>query len=253
MLSEISEHVLLECTDTVKETSADANPDDTGGKTEGMYYISSWENDDMSEALDFAAEVGHEKCVDALIQSGSDANEGIPLWSEVCAGLDKCLDLLIKDGAEVEPMLLTEASMRGHEKMCQSPSEGRGQYYNINTVERFDDTDGKTPLMLALEKNKKSCMFCLIEMGADVNFKSSVGETAVYCAALAGAEDCLVELIKAGADIYFETDFQKTTLHAALEAKSSSCVEHLLNEGAGFVAVKLYDVLELFANFRVFL
>ena len=43
------------------------------------------------------------------------------------------------------------------------------------------------------------------------------------------------------------TDRQETPVRAALEAKSSSCVEHLLNAGAGVEAVKMHNVLELFA------
>ena len=253
-LSEISEHGHVKCTDEVKETVVDDNPDDNSyfshddyddGNIESMHYVSSWENDFMSTALDFAAQLGHEKCVQALLRAGADVNEEYPILSAVCAGRDQCLDLLIKAGAEVKPMLLTEASRRGHEK-CVKLLLKAG--VNINTVESLDDAHEKTALMYAAEKSKENCMVSLLEMGADVNFKNSSGETAVYCAALAGAEDSLLQLIKSGADVNITTNMQETPLYAALRVYSSSCVEHLLNEGAGVEAVKQYYILELVAS-----
>ena len=88
-LSESSEHGHVKCTDTIKETSADVKPDEESclsrddcgdGSIDSRYYVSSWENDEISTALQFAAQLGHEKCVDALIRAGADANEGQPSW-----------------------------------------------------------------------------------------------------------------------------------------------------------------------------
>ena len=97
--------------------------------------------------------------------------------------------MLIKAGAEVDPWLLTEAAIRGHDK-CIKPLLKAG--VNINMTGSFTDAWEKTALMYASERSKEACMVSLIEMGADVNFKNSSGKTAVYYAALAGAENSLV-------------------------------------------------------------
>ena len=214
---------------------------------DGMYYVSSWENYDISVALNLAVEHGHEKCVDALIRAGADVNEGYPIDWAVWKGHDKCLDLLIKAGADVEPGLLMKASKRGHVKCIKLLLKAG---VNVNATGDYDTyhTDDKTALMLASEENKEASVISLIELGADVNFKNSRGETAVYYAASGGAKDCLVQLIKAGADVNDWIDTHESPLHAALEARSSRCVIHLLNEGAGHKAMKVSNLLESFAH-----
>ena len=88
-----------------------------------------------------AAQIGHQKCLEMLIQSGADVNmTGEALIEAVREGHVKCVDLLIEAGADVNKQ----------------------------------SKDGSTALMLAAQRQHLKCVELLIQSGAEVNKQGDV-------------------------------------------------------------------------------
>ena len=64
-----------------------------------------------------------------------------------------------------------------------------------------DDSNGYTPLQLAVKRNDMSGIETLIKNGADVNGLSSCGLSPLHLAAFAGNENAVKMLLKHGANI----------------------------------------------------
>ena len=97
--------------------------------------------------------------------------------------------------------------------------------------------DTVTPLMVvALHKWNKSAK-CLLDFGAFINQKNSIGQTAlhIYCISYSNKDkdrDLLKLLLKHGADVNLRDANGRTALHYACEWQKIDAVELLLEEGA---------------------
>ena len=145
-----------------------------------------------------AAQLGHHKCLQILIQVGADVNSLCEALLVVAQkGHDKCLDLLIKAGA------------------------------NVNKLDKGDQTS----LMFAAQNGHDKCVKLLIRAGTDVN-KQGMGYTALIAAAQHGHEKCVELLIQAGADVNSNSDLGYTALMKAAENGHIKCVVVLIQAGA---------------------
>ena len=134
-----------------------------------------------------AAQNGHIKCVNSLIEAGANVNavdETPPPWVTWMLGIDGgntalmkaaklgnsgCADMLIKAGADV----------------------------NVK-----NSGGGKTSLFLAAENGNFNCLDLLLNNGADVNVTCSQAEdTALLVAAKNGHVKCVERLLNAGAGV----------------------------------------------------
>ena len=71
---------------------------------------------------------------------------------------------------------------------------------NLSSTNK-DDSNGFTPLQLAVKRNDMSGIKALIKNGADVNDLSSSGLSPLHLAAFAGNENAVKMLLKHGANI----------------------------------------------------
>ena len=63
------------------------------------------------------------------------------------------------------------------------------------------DKELRTPLSLAIEKNKYACVRSLIELGADIELKDNFGRTPLMFACKLGSKEMVELLLQYKADI----------------------------------------------------
>jgi ankyrin repeat protein len=77
------------------------------------------------------------------------------------------------------------------------------------------DSDGKTALISAIEKDQKDIALALIDKGANLDEKDATGWTALFWAAYNGQKDIVLILIKNGADVSLITNRGDSALSIA--------------------------------------
>ena len=92
------------------------------------------------------------------------------------------------------------------------------------------NSDGDTPLMVAIQRRDLKCAQELIDCGADVNALSSIHYTAMNYASQQDSGECLEFLIKTGADVNF-SDYLTPLMTAARDGKDKNVVT-LIKAGA---------------------
>ena len=151
-----------------------------------------------------AANVGHLKCVQTLLEAGADVNTvdivGNTAISE-SAAFDRveCLKLLVKAGADV----------------------------NVR------NKTGETALLRAISQLNK-CVELLVEAGADVNVvvaDDQIGSSLIK-AAKVGHEKCVDIFINAGADVNFVDVFGNAPITESVENDNVECLKLLVKAGA---------------------
>ena len=169
--------------------------------------------------LSWAAENGYHEGVLMLLRAGADPNNPArrlnPLWMAVQGNQEKCVKSLIEHRADVE-----------------------AKYYGI------------TPLMLAAKECRVGCMKALLTAGADVNFKDRERQTVLWRAADTKCADSIKLLLEAVASVnavnryakdavirVLEAGIRRTTENTDLdvmedEKKCNSCLKVLLEHGA---------------------
>lgn len=93
------------------------------------------------------------------------------------------------------------------------------------------DSRGKTPLVLAVEKNNKYLFDLFLKKGADVNFSGGVTERAIETAFFHGNREMVDALLEKGADVHFLDDIGNSLLHKMVEKRSYAGVYYALKAG----------------------
>ena len=157
-------------------------------------------------ALMYAASSGHEDIVTLFIQKGADVNavtkelhDGITAIHRSATTPDgwKCIDVLAKAGADVNFM-----------------------------------SDGKTPLMVALQEECDKSIKALIKEGADVNIVDEEHGLTVLHQAVQMGDEMYKVIIEAGADVNVKSPQGHTPLMHAMDDREYDCVETLIQAGA---------------------
>jgi ankyrin repeat protein len=150
-------------------------------------------------ALWLAANEGHAAAVQALLQTGADANKAdtngyAPLSRSASAPI---ATMLIERGASVNA-----ANTFGQTALSCAAQEGDADVVEALLKAGADankaDDDGNAPLSGAASAPIAKM---LIERGADVNATNNLGETALLTAALDDRADVVEALLQAGADV----------------------------------------------------
>jgi uncharacterized protein len=154
-------------------------------------------------ALTKAAKAGHRDVVLALVRAGADPNLGVdegqpsPLHHMTAAGELQGIRALIAAGANLDhrdeqgmtPLAI--AAKNGNLPVARALIGGGA---NVNSV-----IQGRSLLMLVVERNSLLMAQVLIKAGADVNYRSSAGDTALQIAQGKNMADLVMLLVQSGA------------------------------------------------------
>lgn len=94
------------------------------------------------------------------------------------------------------------------------------------------DEDCEAPIHLISRLGDKSCLSELLQHGADVNTKTTLGSNALHIAILGGHHQLVEMLVTAGADVNAPLLYGRLPLHLAAAAGNNCMVSLLLRHGA---------------------
>lgn len=171
-----------------------------------------------------------------LIDSGADVNavddqQETPLFSAIKRERVEITQLLIDRGAKVNirdsrqftPLITAAAA--GSQEIVRILVKAGG---NIK-----DEMYGLTPLMFAVASRKVDVLKLLVELGAPVDQVSSTsGQTALLSAIYAGNAEMVQALIDLKANVNFRTKDGDTPLKAAAKGDQTDLIEMLKTAGA---------------------
>ena len=189
-------------------------------------------------AVVYAARHGHDTCLQAIIQAGTDVNtrDGQRCTALInAAQFDHvlCLEILLKAGADVN--LKEHLGYSALHLTCMGSSENKQNHVKcidllIQAGANVNSTSSSiTPLMvLAKCTYDNNCLNALIEAGADVN--AGYSETPLAITVRQGAEKNVKLMIEAGANVNTVVSGHLTPLLLAI--KRDKYVRLLINSGA---------------------
>ena len=96
----------------------------------------------------------------------------------------------------------------------------------------LDEEDFEAPIHLIARSGDKSCLSELLQHGADVNTKTTLGSNALRIAILGGHHQLVEMLVTAGADVNAPSMHGSLPLHLAAAAGNNCMVSLLLRHGA---------------------
>eukprot|EP01132_Coremiostelium_polycephalum_P002243 gene2243-2765_t len=99
---------------------------------------------------------------------------------------------------------------------------------NVNAINK----DGSTPIMMVSLNGEEKIVDLLLEYGADVNSSNKKGNTALHYATLRGHKKVVDKLLEAGSDVNAVNQDGATSLHVAAEENYPTIIETLANSGA---------------------
>jgi len=156
--------------------------------------------------------------VQILLEAGADVNltssRRYPLIAACDAGNVELINLLVSAGADVKCSNSSDETCL-HALITACPSARHSQ----------------EPAAGVSKADIVSAIKSLLELGADINKRASMGDTALYRASEAGHEDIVRLLLDAGAETSGSNS--RRPLHAACEHSYTEIVDMLLESGAG--------------------
>uniref|UniRef100_W5M8C8 Ankyrin repeat domain 44 n=1 Tax=Lepisosteus oculatus TaxID=7918 RepID=W5M8C8_LEPOC len=155
--------------------------------------------------LHAAAAGGNVECVKLLLSSGAD-----------CSRKDKCGRPSARHSA---------SAMNGHTSCLRLLIEGADSTDVVDAV----DSQGQTPLMLAVAGGHGDAVSVLLEREASVDIADSQGRTALHIGLLCGQEECVQCLLEQEAAVCVGDAAGRTPLHLAAAGGHASCLNELLN------------------------
>jgi serine/threonine-protein phosphatase 6 regulatory ankyrin repeat subunit B len=194
-------------------------------------------------ALTLAAQYGHNKCVELLLQASAATNihaqgmHGSPrgptaLMLAAGNGHDKCVEMLLTAGAEKDA-----EGGGGFTALLFAAQNGRHKCVKLLLLARADTEakqiiEGGTALVMAAQEGHDKCIELLINAAADLEAQTSRNLTALIIAAQHGSATCISLLTNAGADKEAKTIIGSTALIMAAQHGRTKCVQRLLTAGA---------------------
>jgi ankyrin repeat protein len=190
-------------------------------------------------ALHEAAEIGNDRIVTKLLESGAfvnalDSARQTPLHLASKAGFSTVCFALLEAGARVNladsegSIPVHYAAGNGHDKVL-SLLVAKGS--NLFTADKY----GRGPLHLACQSRHESSgstVQVLLSMNARVGARDRRGRTSLHYAAQSGNKTILWMLVDAGADLSVQDDDGIAPIHLAAEGSSDVMIMELLRLGA---------------------
>lgn len=157
------------------------------------------------------------KIVKFLLEKGADPNIGkysSPLKVAASNGREEIVELLIKHKAKVTGDALIKASSKGNVNIIRSLVEHGA---DVN----YKETLGYFPLMEAAACGHFDAVKYLVEHGAKINEQPKYGVSSLASAASSGYADIVKYLIEKGADVNLKNKYNRTALRNAIATKVS--------------------------------
>lgn len=165
-------------------------------------------------ALTYASDKGYEAVVKILLKKGANPNVRsmgeTPLVCALKKGHNNIVKRLIGSGAQVDNVSFISVIEAGKSDIAQLFITSGA---NINAC----DDNGKTVLMIAVEKFNVSIVNALIEAGADIDAQDRNGQAALIIAVISFNELLTEKLINSGANVNIEDNYGNTPLKLALK------------------------------------
>ena len=206
-----------------------------------QHYKGTDSNQDTSTTLIKAAEEGHKKLVEILLDYGanwflaniypqdSDGNTTL-MWATE-EGHKDVVEMLLNKGAAVNAQnkygntALMWAAYNGNKELVKLLL-GKGS--NINAQDKF----GRTALYYAMKKSQKETVKMLLDSGADINTKDEKGCTLLIWATNNDLKEIVVFLLDKDADVNAQDKDGWTALLWAALKGYKDVVKMLLDKGA---------------------
>ena len=184
-----------------------------------------------------ASSRGHEDIVQAILNAGTDPNEGgtnvvnTPMHKAVAEGHMEVVRLLLDRGAKPN-----KADQWRQTPLHYAATNGQKDIVQILLEKgaRVDRADkwGQTPLYFAARKGHKNVMEILLDRGAKADKQDTWEQTPLYEAAIRGHTDAVQLLLDRGADHDMADWYGRTPLFCAAMEGHRDVVRILLNGGA---------------------
>jgi ankyrin repeat protein len=220
----------------LKEDSTHINNVDRGGRT-ALHLAASYNStiiktllsdrsvdtnitDDVLEwtPLRYAARTRSWMALDSLLQSGGNPDDIVLPSSET-------------DRKNWVQAALSESAQKGH-KIILKHMLNIGCDVNAYLGYVEDIKDSPTLLHLAILNNQDDVVRILIEMGADINIRSSKKFTALHFAARVDNVDIITLLLDKGMSVNVTNKWGQTPLHSAARSGSLRATKVLFRRGA---------------------
>ncbi|CAL8361925.1 unnamed protein product [Arctogadus glacialis] len=170
-----------------------------------------------------AAYHGHCGALEVLLSSLLEVDvrspEGRTPLSLACSrGHQECVSLLLHHGAT--PMArdyshkrtaVHAAALNGYPECLRLLMSGNNQHTSVDV----QDSNGQTPLMLAVLSGHTECVYSLLGQGASVAAKDRWGRTALHRGAVTGQKECVEALLQRGASVCVRDVRGRTPVHLA--------------------------------------
>lgn len=141
-----------------------------------------------------------------------------PLSLACSRGHQECVSLLLHHGAT--PMArdythkrtaIHATAMNGHPECLRLLISSNDQHTSVDV----QDTNGQTPLMLAVLSGHTECVYSLLSQGASVEAQDRWGRTALHRGAVTGQEECVEALLQRGGSVCVRDIRGRTPIHMA--------------------------------------
>jgi ankyrin repeat protein len=197
--------------------------------------IDSWDHQYTITPLHCAALSGSFDCLLLLLKNGAQPNAGIEKKSALHYAVQKnavkCVQCLLQFGSNPNPpQILVETPIHIASEMgyvdCLKALIDAGADVSVPAGNKKN-----TALHLAAEDDTVECAKILIEAGANINARNGDDQTPLHVACLAHSVETVELLIRNGADIHATYRDGRTALHASIVKETSSwdCAKILLD------------------------
>ncbi|XP_039478411.1 serine/threonine-protein phosphatase 6 regulatory ankyrin repeat subunit A-like [Oreochromis aureus] len=192
-------------------------------ETSGTDMLSDSESHAPISPLHLAAYHGHCGALEVLLSSLLDVDvrspEGCtPLILACSRGHQECVSLLLHHGASPmtrdyihQQTAIHTAAVNGHPECLRLLLNNNDQHIDVDA----QDSNGQTPLMLAVLSGHTDCVYSLLSQGASVENQDRWGRTALHRGAVTGQEECVEALLQRGASVSVKDIRGRSPLHLA--------------------------------------
>lgn len=195
-------------------------------------------NSEGDTALHLAARMNAATQGEALLKAGAD-----PFSANTIGATPLSLALSAQGGPlswffSPEVLGATDAADNGplHYAAMAGMADGAAFIVSRGVAVDVRNSDGQTPLMLALKKDSTGTVNTLLMLGADPRARDASGATALHLAVYWNATECLRLLARSSPNIDSRDYTGKTPLRDAIEKANAAAAAYLLERGASPLA-----------------